>query len=92
MMNREEFARVIDAFMEELGAICTAQTPEGLRLLKEFSKEAQETKILFSDPSLADDRLLSLAFGLVDEYYGARRNAVLHEAYQYYADKAESPR
>lgn len=92
MQNREEFTRAIDAFMEEMSAICTAQTPEGLRLLREFSKEVQETRALLSDPALTDERLLSLAFGLVDEYYGARREAVLHEAYQYYADKAESHR
>jgi hypothetical protein len=91
IIDRDDFARAIDAFMEELSAICASQTPEGLRLLRGFSEEAQETRTLLADPALTDERLLSLAFGLVDEYYGARREAVLEEAYRYYADRVGGP-
>jgi hypothetical protein len=92
MLNREDFAQAIDAFMEEMSAICAAQTSEGLRLLRDFSKEVQETRILLADPEVTEERLLSLACGLVDEYYGARREAILSEAYEYYADKAGNHR
>jgi hypothetical protein len=86
-MSREEFTQAIAAFMEELSAICAAQTSEGLRVLKEFTKEALETRSLLSDPKVTDERLLSLSFGLVDEYFGARREAILNEAYEYYLNK-----
>lgn len=86
MLSRQEFDRAIEAFMGELSAILVARRDQELPANPSLRDEINEARTLMVDPTTTDAQLVSLSFGLVDEFVAAQRDRILEEAYAFYRD------
>lgn len=87
MISREDFARAIDSFMGEMSAICVSQAADRIKVLPGLAKELRETRTLLNNPAIPLEQLVAIAFGAVDEFYGANRDDIIDQAYAFYLDQ-----
>ena len=88
MISREEFERIVDAFMGELSAIVVTESTSKLRRYPDFARQLSEVTNDVSSGTVDTDHLLTTAFGLVDGYVEAAQNEILDAAYEFYCDQA----
>ena len=87
MISRQEFGRVVESFMGELGAICGSQSSADLDQLPGFDKEFREASEILRNPLTDRSVVLTTAFGLIDDFVDVAKHRVLDEAYAFYVDQ-----
>ncbi len=89
MLSLEEYQTVIDTFMMEMQGTCDAVTAVQLQQLPKLGSEIEEFKRVVNEPSVSNESLIGLAFGLFDEFVHATYNSSIHECYDLYLDTVE---
>ena len=84
MVSQTDFEAVLESFMSEMSAICSAKSERELRALPGFFDELKESAVLMQDAASTPARLLPLAFGVIDEFVQANRAEVVRECYELY--------
>ena len=92
MIRQEEFEAAIESFLMEMSAICAAKSERELRAIPGFYAELQESAALMRDPATDTTSLLSLSFGVIDEFVEKNRAEVMRECYEFYMDTNGRPR
>ena len=87
MVTQAEYEQILESFLGELTAICASLRPEDLRKLNGMIEEVEAARDILTDPTTADNVLLSTAAGLVDEYVSRDRGRVLAESYEFYRSR-----
>jgi hypothetical protein len=90
MMSRDEFARAIQSFLEELSAIAVTKNPEDLKHLLGFDAELREAREIFQDRRTPANVIVSTAVGLIDEFAHRSWDEIVDKAYAFYIDQSTS--
>jgi hypothetical protein len=86
MVSREEYARIIELFLEEMTGHVHTYSDAALRALPGVGTELDEHLRLLRDPATQAADALPMAMGLVDEFARATWDATITECYALYVD------
>ena len=84
MLSREEYERVIEAFLVELNHLCLDASEKDLRGLPRLNLEIDDYLKEFRDPEKDPGQVLYYAFAYLDEYIGADWDRVASAGYEAY--------
>jgi hypothetical protein len=86
LISKDQFARAVGAFFMEASGMLMVDPPKILAANESLRNELLESLDLIRDPSTTPESVVSLAFGIVDEYVHADFENLVSEAYALYLD------
>jgi hypothetical protein len=85
MISKQEFSSAARCFLDELSTICLRTGARELSETPSVLEEIAEMQKLMMLPDSSDSSVLSLSFGVVDEFATRRWEDVVSQAYDSYS-------
>ena len=89
MISQAEFERIVESYLWELQSNSAVLTGEKVLSNPQIMDEINELKLAFQAEEISYARIVSFAFGLVDEITSEVWSVLMNDAYQLYLDRTD---
>jgi hypothetical protein len=84
MLSSDEFAKIVDLFLEELSGIVSRDSRKVVETNLPLRAEVDEALKLLRSSKAKREEVVTTSFGIVSEFVQARREGILDELYREY--------